>query len=117
MKPIYPATRTTPADYGSPTPDQVNAAMRVIEERADEELRKNALIFTDWCTGEDMDKFSALLSAACDPDPYRLSMLRDQLHSDYTQWRVELAQDTDEWNAILTELADASGCQDMEETC
>lgn len=86
-----------------------NAIMRVIEDRADDEIagRSREDTFAAWLTDRDDPASLALIvqtMAQGDPD-VRVDALLSQLRKDYIDYRVECAKDTGEWDEIAAELA------------
>lgn len=95
-----------------PLPVTVNAAQRIIGERAEEEVRTCAIRFCDWVARfHDTDTLSRLLSMASHTDPYAFTTYRDALLGDYTAWRVAQAQSANygsEWDDEIQRLEDTS---------
>jgi len=87
-----------------------NAIMRVIEDRADDEIAGRGSDpdrYETWLTDTDdparLAHILAVMSAG-DPDQAVDGMLM-QLRKDYIDYRVECAKDTGEWDEIAAELA------------
>jgi hypothetical protein len=82
-----------------------NTVQAILEDRAYTEAKTHDERFSEW-VGETLDTadLSQLLAFSIDLDPRNFRALQDRIIKDYTDWRVEKARASGEWDDAAREF-------------